>query len=55
MASEIKNWRDLPKSKKLAFLLEHKTIADSAHTEEKRLDGETREAFLKRLYGRGSK
>lgn len=52
---EIVNWRELSKSKKLAFLLAHPTIADSAHTDEKRLDGESRSDFLKRIYGRAKK
>lgn len=49
------NWRDLPKTKKAAYLLEHITITDSAWTPEKRHSGESREAFIKRLLGRGSK
>jgi hypothetical protein len=44
------SWKDLSRAKRRDFLLAHKTIPDAAWTEEKRLDGEDREAFIRRMH-----
>lgn len=44
-------WRSLPRARLLAHLLATPQIADAAHTAEARKLGESREAFLRRLYG----
>jgi ribonuclease HI len=44
-------WRSLPRARLLAHLLATPQIADAAHTAETRKPGESREAFLRRLYG----
>jgi probable phosphoglycerate mutase len=44
-------WRSLPRARLLAHLLATPQIADAAHTAEPRKPGESREAFLRRLYG----
>ena len=44
-------WRSLPRDRLLAHLLATPQIADAAHTAETRKPGESREAFLRRLYG----
>lgn len=51
MSKEITSWKTLPASEKLAFLLDHQTIPDSAHTEQKREGKEKRSEFLNRIYG----
>lgn len=51
MSKEITSWKTLPASEKLAFLLDHQTIPDSAHTELKREGKEKRSEFLNRIYG----
>ena len=44
-------WRSLPRASLLAHLLATPQIADAAHTAEARKPGESRETFLRRLYG----
>jgi hypothetical protein len=43
------SWRDLPASEMAAHLLATPTIADHVWTEESRLPGESREAFVRRV------
>lgn len=43
------SWRDLPASEMAAHLLATPTITDRAWTEESRLPGESREAFIRRV------
>lgn len=50
--SKTTTWRDLPKTKLAQHLLDHPQITDKAWTDEERLPGETRDAFIKRLLGR---
>lgn len=47
-------WRALSKSKKARYLLDNPRITDLAWTEEERLDGETRDQFIKRILGRAA-
>lgn len=49
-----KTWRDLPKTKKARYLLDHPQITDVAWTDEKRIDGESRDQFIKRQLGRAA-
>jgi hypothetical protein len=43
-------WKSLPNPEKLAHLLATPTISDGAHTDEKRLEKESRSDFLQRIY-----
>lgn len=45
------DWRDLPKSELLEYLLAKVTIPDRAHTDQQRQSGEKRADFLRRIYG----
>jgi ribonuclease HI len=47
-AKAAKSWRGLPNSQKAAHLLATPTISDAAWTDEKRLPGESRPAFIAR-------
>jgi hypothetical protein len=42
-------WRELPAKERAAHLLETPTIADRAWADERRLPGETRSAFIRRV------
>jgi ribonuclease HI len=48
-AKAAKSWRDLPNVQKAAHLLATPTISDASWTEEKRLHGENRTAFIARI------
>jgi ribonuclease HI len=48
-AQAAKSWRELPKARKAAHLLATPTISDAAWTDEKRLPGESRTAFVGRV------
>lgn len=48
-ARAAKSWRDLPMRQKAAHLLATPTISDAAWTDEKRLPGESRPAFIARI------
>lgn len=52
MAKKAKStWKDLSRAKKRDYLLEHPTVPDAAHTDEKREKGESRTDFIRRIYG----
>lgn len=44
-------WKSWPNPEKLEHLLNKITIPDRVHTDERRLPGETRADFLRRIYG----
>jgi hypothetical protein len=44
-------WKSLPDAEKAQYLLGHKTISDRAWTDEPRLKGEKRDAFIHRILG----
>jgi hypothetical protein len=44
-------WKSLPHAEKAQYLLDHQTISDRAWTDEPRLKGERRDAFIRRILG----
>jgi len=44
-------WKSLPDAEKAQYLLDHQTISDRTWTEESRLKGEKRDAFIHRILG----
>jgi hypothetical protein len=44
-------WKSLPDAEKAQYLLAHQTISDRTWTDEPRLKGETRDAFIHRILG----
>jgi hypothetical protein len=44
-------WKSLPDAEKAQYLLDHQTISDRSWTEEPRLKGEKRDAFIHRILG----
>jgi hypothetical protein len=44
-------WKSLPDAEKAQYLLEHQTISDRTWTDEPRLEGEKRDAFIRRILG----
>ena len=48
-AKRAPEWKSLPDDEKAAYLLEHPTVSDRTWTDEPRLKGETREAFIRRI------
>ena len=44
-------WKSLPDAKKAQYLLDHQTMSDRTWTDEPRLKGETRDAFIRRILG----
>ena len=44
-------WKSLPDAKKAQYLLDHQTISDRTWTDEPRLKGEKRDAFIRRILG----
>jgi hypothetical protein len=44
-------WKSLPDAAKAQYLLEHQTISDRTWTDEPRLEGEQRDAFIRRILG----
>jgi hypothetical protein len=42
-------WKSLPDAEKAQYLLEHKTLSDRTWTDEPRLKGEKRNAFIRRI------
>ena len=44
-------WKSLPDAEKAQHLLDHQTISDRTWTDEPRLKGEKREAFIRRILG----
>ena len=44
-------WKSLPDVEKAQYLLDHQTISDRIWTDEPRLDGERRDAFIRRILG----
>ena len=44
-------WKSLPDAEKAQYLLDHQTISDRTWTEESRLKGEKRDAFIYRILG----
>jgi ribonuclease HI len=50
-AGKAAEWKSLPDADLAEYLLVHKTISDSMWTEEKRLEGEKRDAFIRRILG----
>ena len=42
-------WKSLPDAEKAQYLLDHPTISDRTWTEEPRLKGEKRDAFIRRI------
>ena len=47
-AKKARGWKSLPDDEKAAHLLEHPTISDRTWTDEPRLKGEKRDAFIRR-------
>ena len=45
------SWKSWPNPEKLEYLLSKTTIPDRVHTDERRLPGEKRADFLRRIYG----
>jgi len=43
-------WKSLPNAEKAQHLLEHQTISDRTWTDEPRLEGEKRDAFIRRIF-----
>ena len=48
-AKKAPAWKSLPDDRKAAYLLEHPTITDRTWTDEPRLKGEKRNAFIRRI------
>jgi hypothetical protein len=48
---EAPEWKSLPDTEKAQYLLEHQTISDRTWTDEPRLKGEKRDAFIHRILG----
>jgi hypothetical protein len=48
---EAPEWKSLPDTDKAQYLLEHQTISDRTWTDEPRLKGEKRDAFIHRILG----
>jgi hypothetical protein len=46
-----RKWKSLPEAEKAQYLLDHQTISDRTWTEEPRLKGEKRDAFIHRILG----
>ena len=44
-------WKSLPDAEKAQYLLDHQTISDRTWTDEPRLNGEKRDAFIRRILG----
>ena len=44
-------WKSLPDAEKAQYLLDHQTISDRTWTDEPRLEGEKRDAFIHRILG----
>jgi hypothetical protein len=44
-------WKSLPDAQKAQYLLDHQTLSDRTWTDELRLKGEKREAFIRRILG----
>jgi hypothetical protein len=44
-------WKSLPDAEKAQYLLDHQTISDRTWTDEPRLKGEKRDAFIRRILG----
>jgi hypothetical protein len=44
-------WKSLPDAEKAQYLLDHQTISDLTWTDEPRLEGEKRDAFIRRILG----
>jgi hypothetical protein len=44
-------WKSLPDAEKAHYLLDHQTISDRTWTDEPRLKGEKRDAFIRRILG----
>ena len=44
-------WKSLPDAEKAQYLIDHQTIFDRTWTEEPRLKGEKRDAFIRRILG----
>jgi hypothetical protein len=44
-------WKSLPDAEKAQYLLDHQTISDRTSTEDSRLKGEKRDAFIHRIPG----
>jgi hypothetical protein len=44
-------WKSLPDAEKAQYLLDHQTISDRTWTDEPRLTGEKRDAFILRILG----
>jgi hypothetical protein len=44
-------WKSLPDAEKAQYLLDHQTISDRTWTDEPRLKGEKRDAFIHRILG----
>ena len=42
-------WKSLPDAEKAQYLLDHQTISDRTWTDEPRLKGEKRDAFIRRI------
>jgi hypothetical protein len=42
-------WKSLPDAEKSQYLLDHQTLSDRTWTDELRLKGEKREAFIRRI------
>jgi hypothetical protein len=47
----VPEWKSLPDAEKAQYLLEHQTISDRNWTDEPRLKGEKRDAFIHRILG----
>jgi ribonuclease HI len=48
-AKNAPEWKSLPDDRKAAYLLEHITLSDRTWTDEPRLKGEKRDAFIRRI------
>ena len=44
-------WKSLPDADKAQYLIDHETISDFSWTDEPRLKGEKRDAFIRRILG----
>ena len=48
-AKKAPEWKSLPDAEKVQYLLDHQTISDRTWTNEPRLNGEKRDAFIRRI------
>jgi hypothetical protein len=49
MKRKVAAWKALPDAEKAQYLLDHQTLSDRTWTDQARLRGEKREAFIRRI------